>query len=703
MVACRDPKGQDDSTAVTPDDSADDSGQDDTGPTVDETACAEAEARLGFRACVHRISDDETFEGVTVASSSVDQLRVGKYLVPATDDARVPPVFIDTNAFQLHYDFLVNAFPDEFAGLTTAQYETLVLYPETREFYAGTYALYISEDGFYYGFNVWDDPADETSTVTEEQVTAAWQQLQERFEIGDLAFVPGTEAQETAALEWDDAPFEIENPADVDYEVYTPATGYGYLRLYTLDEFNTATDEGTYGYQDIVVIDEAPVDIERVVSGIVTGTRQGTLSHLNVRSASRGTPNCYIKDPLETLAAWKDQLVAFECADSDFSVTAATAAEAEAVWEAMRPEPVDVCAPDLDERSLPGLLELDTSSREQRKDNICTYGSKGSNLATLYQRIDADYQLDGFVIPFAYYDQFMREGTWMVDLGDGEAEHSFQETIEAWHADEAFLTDASVRADRLDDLRDAMDETPVNADVVAEISARIVEVFGSETEMVRLRSSSNAEDDLEFSGAGLYTSDSACVADELDGDDEGPSLCDPEKENEQTVTDAMQDVWGSVWNLRAWEERDWYGMDHLSVAMGLLCDTRSKDELANIVAFSGNPTDAFDDRYLLSAQLGEAEVVHTGGDLWPETTLVTLDDGVVTEIERVTESSEAAEVLSDDQVEELATALYDISLVFPNDYDLPENSNLIWDTEWKYLSDGQLIIKQIRPFLRDEE
>lgn len=73
--------------------------------TQDETACAEASARLGYSACVPRISDNDTFQAMTVASSSVDQLRVGKYLMPAVEDARLPQLFLDVNSFQLHYDF----------------------------------------------------------------------------------------------------------------------------------------------------------------------------------------------------------------------------------------------------------------------------------------------------------------------------------------------------------------------------------------------------------------------------------------------------------------------------------------------------------------------------------------------------------------------------------------------------------------------
>jgi phosphoenolpyruvate synthase/pyruvate phosphate dikinase len=219
--------------------------------------------------------------------------------------------------------------------------------------------------------------------------------------------------------------------------------------------------------------------------------------------------------------------------------------------------------------------------------------------------------------------------------------------------------------------------------------------------MVRFRSSSNAEDGLAFSGAGLYLSESGCLADELDGDDEGPSLCDPLKEDEQTISHALLEVWSSTWGMVAWEERDWYGIDHSEVAMGVLVDTRFGGELANIVAFTGNPTSAGDDRYLVNAQYGELEVVAAEPGVFPEKNLLTLDAaGDVTLIDRVSQSSEAEIVLTDAQLEELGGVLWDIAQVYPLDDEVPEGHDVLWDTEWKVRSDGQLIIKQIRPFLR---
>jgi hypothetical protein len=242
----------------------------------------------------------------------------------------------------------------------------------------------------------------------------------------------------------------------------------------------------------------------------------------------------------------------------------------------------------------------------------------------------------------------------------------------------------------------------VDPDLLAGVATSIRATWGGDTTMVRFRSSSNAEDSLEFSGAGLYDSVSGCLADEEDGDAAGPSRCDAGQDEERPVSDALRTVWASLWNRPAWEERAWYGIDQGGVAMGVLVDTRVDDERANMVAFTGNPT-ADDDRYLVNSQAGEVDVVSTEPGVWPEQVLLTVEGGAVRSIDRVVESSEVdpgEEVLTDAQYSSLGALLWNVAAVFPVDDEVPAGSTLLLDTEWKLLSDGRLVVKQVRPFLR---
>ncbi|MCP4808297.1 MAG: hypothetical protein GY913_33605 [Proteobacteria bacterium] len=602
-----------------------------TGP------CADASRELGHLACVHDIETDARWLEVSVEAAPVDQVLVTKYAVPALDDA-VPTFFLNSNLYELHSELLGAAFPDRYPDMTHADYVEMVL-GDPRHYWSGNLASYIEPGGGrVYGFTIWDDPADSTSTIQLDEALTVFDELAAATTLRPLVFVPSSNNQRDLAETWGDA-IPVRGESDLMYEVYTGGIGYGTLQLVELSELSDLSEAGVIGHQDILILDEAPLDIERVISGVVTGTRQAALSHLAVRTSARGTPNCFLDDAHLQLAAWDGQLVQLCCGSSGLEVREATLEEAEAHWDQMRPDPVDVPEPDLDERALVDLDDLPTSTEAERLAAVRAYGSKGTNLATLYERIPLELQLNGFVIPMAYSQE---------EVSD--------ELLEA-------------------------------------IREQAISTFGSDEVMVRFRSSSNAEDAVGFSGAGLYESTKVCPADSFDDDDVGPSLCDADDDDERTIERGLDIVWESLWTTRAIEERAWYGIDEGLVAMAILVNDRSKDEQVNAVAFSGVPG-SDDDRFLVEAQIGLYDVVSNESGMWPERSLVDPDGW---DIERVTESSEADEVLSDARLLELAQALAEVEAVFP--IDGGDGSELL-DTEWKVLSDGRLIIKQVRPFSR---
>lgn len=685
---------------------------DDSGlPDMDfgEGPCAEKAAELGVLYCAHQLPEDG-WATLTRPAGAVDQVRATKYLVSATSEAPLPSLFVNVNELDLHYDLLTQVFPEHYGELDRQDYMALVVDPQDRSYYAGNLAEYIDpQGGTFFGFTIWDDPADAATTIQYEDALKVYEDLLSRIDprlLADrpLTFVPNSGNQRDEVSSWTDAPFPIRGVEDgVEYEAYTVAVGYGTVRLFTLDELARAEEQASFGFQDLLILEEAPFDIERVIAGAVTGSRQGELSHLNVRSAARGTPNCFVKDALVELAAWEGQLARLECGVDGLSVQTATLAEAEAFWEALRPDPVSIPPVDLTQTALTPLWELPTATADERRAGLVAYGAKGTNLAVLTQRVDPALTLDGFLTPFLAYHSFLETGVWWVDLGLGEAEYSFAETLAAWHEDPEFLTDGALRRERLEALRDAMEDAPQDPALLDALAAQIIETFGSDTVMVRLRSSSNAEDGLEFSGAGLYQSESACAADETDGDAAGPSRCDPDTNKERTLSAALGEVFASVWTTEAWEEREWYGVDHLQAEMAVLVNTRSKDEQANIVAFTGNPNDIDDDRLLVNAQLGAWDVVSAEPGVVPEKVYLTVSNGVVTKIERVSPSSQVESgevVLTDAQLEALGAALAEIVKVMPLDHSPAEGRDVVWDTEWKVLDDGRLIVKQIRPFQR---
>lgn len=672
--------------------------------STDPTTCAEAAVRLGRQVCVHAIDDRATWTDIALPTDAIDQEGATTWLVPAHADARLPTLFVDANAFEdpeqsLHFKFLSEAFP-ELGIASYDRYLELTLHSATREWFGGSLTEYVAPDrASVFGFTVSDNGADDPLTCAGLLVVQA--ELARRVALGALAFVPSGELQRALASSCGVA---VHDPSSaVAYEVYTDARGCGTLKRLRLAELPDAEAAAELDWSTVLVADEAPLDLQTVVAGIVTGTRQGALSHLAVRAASRGTPNCYVQDAYDVFAEWEGALVAVTCGPEGAEVEPITQAEAQACWDEARPDPVAVAPADLQWAALVPLLELPTETAAERALGVSRFGSKGANLATLYARIDPDLQLQGLLIPFRYYAEFLERGVWTVDLGAGPELATFADTLDAWHADPAFTSDAALRRGRLDDLQRAMRDTECDPVLVADIGTEILGVFGADDVMVRFRSSSNAEDALGFNGAGLYDSTSVCLADETDGDSAGPSHCDADKSSERDVCRGLTRVWASLWNPGAYEERDWYSIDHADVAMGILVNTRTPDERANVVAFTGNPALRGDDRYLVNAQIGTLDVVAALPGVVPEESLLTVDASGVQQIERVagsTELPEGAWVLSDAELAELGEALWDISGVYPIDGEVPPGATVLLDTEWKLRSDGRFAIKQIRPFVR---
>jgi hypothetical protein len=105
-------------------------------------------------------------------------------------------------------------------------------------------------------------------------------------------------------------------------------------------------------------------------------------------------------------------------------------------------------------------------------------------------------------------------------------------------------------------------------------------------EKLRFRSSTNVEDSEQFVGAGLYDSYSGCLADEFDGDETGPSICDPCETNERGVFRAIRKVFASFYNDNAFLERLRYDINEAEVGMAILVHHSFPDEfeMANGVA-----------------------------------------------------------------------------------------------------------------------
>jgi hypothetical protein len=146
-------------------------------------------------------------------------------------------------------------------------------------------------------------------------------------------------------------------------------------------------------------------------------------------------------------------------------------------------------------------------------------------------------------------------------------------------------TDFTALFEALDEVRDLIDDvadfTPAQRTVILDALQRF-----DPARRIRFRSSTNVEDSDIFTGAGLYSSESGCLADDVDGDDEGPSRCDATRPGERGVFRALRKVFKSFYNDNAFLERLRHRVDETTVGMAVLVHYTFADEteLGNGVA-----------------------------------------------------------------------------------------------------------------------
>jgi pyruvate, water dikinase len=446
---------------------------------------------------------------------------------------------------------------------------------------------------------------------------------------------------------------------------------FGYLRKVDIKGF----DKYKFDKHDIVILNGLPNQLP-VVSGVLTVPFQTPLCHISLLCQNRGTPNATYRNAWnnDDILKLENKLIYYEVTADTFLIRSASVKEAEVFWVKI-------------ENRKPIQLSVDTSQRQLLNmenlsfKNVSLVGGKAANFAEL-TKIKADKKPlplpeGAFAIPFYYYYQHLQNNN-IIPLLDSVLNNP------------SLLNDAKIADSKLKQIRAAIKDAPLNKEFLTAVIKRL-QSNGDEFVNYRFRSSTNAEDVKGFNGAGLYDSKTGSL-----------------KDVNKPIEKAIKAVWASLWDERAFAERQYFKIDQHSVAMGILVHRAFGEELSNGVAITKHLYREDYPAYTINVQVGEVSVVTPPDSITCDEAIIGL--GEVTgsndiSVEYIGRSNLSKEkpVLTNEQIALLARYLTAIKEHFfykvekGNPKGVTDFWNYAMDVEFKIdAHTGSLYIKQAR-------
>ncbi len=607
-----------------------------------------------------RVSDRETFQRLSyqgrevMIDTALTGLEFVKFVVADLETEKPVVYFMNTKRHRAHMMFTQIAGIPRGRGGSAGSMMGVLVYRPLLDSSLDTPGLYTFEF----------EPED---SYPIEHVATAFNLVSEFAPVtkGRLSYhvLPGSRARfdrERVEYESRKLPFVLpENLfADVAFLPLNEATGFGRLRIMQPGE--------RPGARDIVVYDALPSEMPRT-AGVVTTVRQTPLSHVNLRAVQDGVPNAFIKDAtsLEQVVSLAGRYVRYAVAADGFTLIEATTEQVEQHFVALRPETEQQPVRDLsvlEPRRLDDIKFADSKS----------FGVKVANVAAM-RSMDLPQGMvpNGYGVPFHFYDTFMER-------------NGLYDAARAMLDDSKFASDVDHRQQELGKLRKQIKK----AAMPKSMSRALAEILAAypEGQPLRCRSSTNAEDLPGFSGAGLYDSFT-------------------HRPNEGKLDKSIRQVFASLWNFRAYEEREFHRIDHFTTAMGVLIHPNFDDEQANGVAVTDDIVYQTRDqnsgrRYYINVQVGEELVTNPDQALVPEEWLLHPRYPNLDMFVRASSlKGEGKRVLLDWQTDELRDALLTIDAEFRKLYAVERDQQFAVDVEFKVDKGGELAIKQARPWL----
>lgn len=441
---------------------------------------------------------------------------------------------------------------------------------------------------------------------------------------------------------------------EIEYLAMNQTEGYGYLRKMTQNE--------SPGFRDIVIYENLPNEMPKT-AGIITAVPQTPLSHVNLRAIQDNIPNAFIKDPLDNskIKSLIGKYVHFIVNQTHFTLEETTKDKVNDWYNKLRPNSIQTAKSDF---SYTKILPLKSINFKMQT----AFGAKCANLATMHTFGFKNETIpNGFGIPFYFYQKFMEH-------------NQFYDRINLLLTDTSFVNNVKIRLVLLEKIRKDIEQGSMPDWMLNELG-EMQKSFPKGTS-IRCRSSTNNEDLVNFSGAGLYDSKT-------------------QKPTEGHISKSIKEVFASIWNFRAFEERDFYRIDHLSASMAILCHPNFKDEVLNGVAVSTDPLYHSNNTFYLNNQTGEDLITNPVTFSIPEEILLDIEAKTKDSysIVRYSNTSNAKLILNEKYMSQMRSYLAVIHNQFKVLYNQQDNPKFAIEIEYKITKQGQLLIKQARPWL----
>lgn len=509
------------------------------------------------------------------------EVRWIKFLLDLGDPGRV--VFQDSQRYAFHYDFARVRIP-RFQGLDRAGFDAVTLRTNQQQAVLGAVLVPPASQSGEVGIQfVGQD------TFSRELIAGWFAQVRSRIQVGAgvrVSYIPTFE-QAGVAREHGDwlaargVPVGSARHWVVGDACYAPGWALGRLVRVAPERIAEAYRSGELGPADVLLTTQVPAEIPPV-AGIVALEPATPNSHVALLAQGWGSPFVHLFDEeMRDLAqGWTNRDVVLRARPQ--------LGGCDVTLEPLRePLPEDVRAGILALKAPPRLVispfqllgRLQVPAADLRPRDRIHVGGKAANFGILRRQLPGQSPSPALALTFdlwvRYLEQRLPDGRTL-----GDAVRSRLEGF-AWPPDMAAVQTA------LAEIRGwftglADFDEPEREGVLAALQAAGFDPAAN----IRFRSSTNVEDDEQFSGAGLYDSYSGCLADELDGDDSGPSACDPTESKERGVFRALRRVYASFYNDNAYLERLRHGVEEAGVGMAVLVHPSTPDafESANGVA-----------------------------------------------------------------------------------------------------------------------